>query len=333
MIISSFNEKDDFVVFFEFHDDILIMDSSLNPKKINFYQVKTKKKWNWTISELLKVDKESSILWKLYQNKINFWLYADKLFFVTNTTISTKDVEENKVVFIDPKEYSFSTLAPSEISKIDSSLWLELGTDYKSDLNTCGIFKITELSLSDTQRHCIGALAQLINDSNPGNTANPTVAYKTIYDYINRKSIYTFSEEDLKWLTESDFQNLVKLKWVSRQDFQKILESIWVWRDPEKVWESIERALNGNFLNPVEIMKFRKWWEEYRSKLAIHSIFDDIWRDVKKIIDIPNLIPEESSLKEMLDIIYWEIHKLYPEYIDTESSIIIKSLILHQIYD
>ncbi|MHC2088613.1 dsDNA nuclease domain-containing protein [Methylobacterium sp. CM6244] len=44
----------DYAIVFEFHDDIALLDSSTNPEKIRFYQVKTKLTYGgWTLASLL----------------------------------------------------------------------------------------------------------------------------------------------------------------------------------------------------------------------------------------------------------------------------------------
>lgn len=70
-------EGKDYVFAFEFHDDILILDSEVNPSNLQFVQVKTKTTGQkWTVHGLTKSEKgkngnpeKLSIIGKLYENK------------------------------------------------------------------------------------------------------------------------------------------------------------------------------------------------------------------------------------------------------------------------
>jgi len=44
----------DYLICFDYFDDVVIMDSSTDPNKISFYQIKTKNKGNWTSDYLIK---------------------------------------------------------------------------------------------------------------------------------------------------------------------------------------------------------------------------------------------------------------------------------------
>lgn len=70
--IIDLSKNADFLLVFEFYEDIIVFDSSDNPNVIDFYQVKTKVTGKHSVSSLLKKTKGSSILGKLFTNKINF---------------------------------------------------------------------------------------------------------------------------------------------------------------------------------------------------------------------------------------------------------------------
>lgn len=42
-LIESHNNANDYVIIFDWHDDLIIMDSENNPTKVSFYQIKGKK--------------------------------------------------------------------------------------------------------------------------------------------------------------------------------------------------------------------------------------------------------------------------------------------------
>lgn len=75
----------EYVFIFEFHDDILILNSESCPSEATFAQVKTREK-HWTWASLGNSNKASpkSILAKLFEHQKNFKEYKTQLMFVTN---------------------------------------------------------------------------------------------------------------------------------------------------------------------------------------------------------------------------------------------------------
>jgi hypothetical protein len=50
------NDKNNYLIVLEHHDDIIVFDSETEPKKVSFYQIKTNSYDNyWTIKRLLRV--------------------------------------------------------------------------------------------------------------------------------------------------------------------------------------------------------------------------------------------------------------------------------------
>lgn len=75
----------DYLYIFEYHDDILVLDSE-NPTSIEFVQVKKSDKNSWTILRLSKQPESggNSILGKLYAHVVNFPGVPTKLRFVSD---------------------------------------------------------------------------------------------------------------------------------------------------------------------------------------------------------------------------------------------------------
>ena len=72
ILIQEHEKRDDYLFLFDFHEDLVIADSSTSPNLLDFYQIKSKdSKGNWTIKRLIRREKDKfSILGKLYNNKI-----------------------------------------------------------------------------------------------------------------------------------------------------------------------------------------------------------------------------------------------------------------------
>src|SRR5690554_7610061 len=120
-------EGKDYVFAFEFHDDILILDSEVNPSILQFVQVKTKTTGQkWSVHQLTTSEKgkngnpdKLSIIGKLYENKRNFADHSSQLRFVTNAYFS----------FINPALITTADqLEKNDQDKITNAIQAQLGT-------------------------------------------------------------------------------------------------------------------------------------------------------------------------------------------------------------
>src|SRR5882757_9382319 len=93
-----FPRMGEYAIAFEFHDDIVRLDSSSSPTQARFYQVKTKVKGHWTLTELYarKKAKDKTSLLPSYMGKMfdNYQLFpaeAERLSFVSNVPCEFMD--------------------------------------------------------------------------------------------------------------------------------------------------------------------------------------------------------------------------------------------------
>ncbi len=162
LLIEIHSKRADYAIVFEFHDDVALLDSSSDPKKIAFFQIKTKDKGFWTLPDLLKTKvttaklgsgtNPTSILGKMYQNVIHFGDDVEKITFVSNAHLN-----------LGPKSEDFGLMDcnDDELTKVVEKLQLELpGTiAIKSELVR---FSKTDLSLADADNHAKGKLQSFI---------------------------------------------------------------------------------------------------------------------------------------------------------------------------
>ncbi len=78
-MLELYNSQDDFAMFFEFGDDILILDSSEEPTMLDFYQIKTKQQdgvFYWKLADLTnkgtKKKPKTSYLEKLIDDYVRY---------------------------------------------------------------------------------------------------------------------------------------------------------------------------------------------------------------------------------------------------------------------
>lgn len=80
----------DYVMVFDYHDDILIMKNELSPTAMTFYQLKSKGSGNWTLAKLTSRQEAKgetnllSIFGEMYNCKLTFPSNEVELNFVSN---------------------------------------------------------------------------------------------------------------------------------------------------------------------------------------------------------------------------------------------------------
>lgn len=84
-LLNRHKKNESYVFIPEYHDDVLILNSSESPTMATFAQVKTRDT-HWTITPLIKSDGEGklSFISKLFKHKYDFSSYKTDLTFITN---------------------------------------------------------------------------------------------------------------------------------------------------------------------------------------------------------------------------------------------------------
>jgi hypothetical protein len=82
LIFEAHKTRKDYAVVFEYHDDIAFLDSSVDPTKVSYFQVKTKGKGHWTLGDIVRqapsaknsipAKKLPSFIGKMYRNVLIF---------------------------------------------------------------------------------------------------------------------------------------------------------------------------------------------------------------------------------------------------------------------
>lgn len=247
---------DNYLMVFEHHDDIVVLNSETTPSDATYYQVKTKTKGNWTIDALIKsnnADGSKSILGKLYGNYLSFPKNTNKLVFTSNQGLSGKlkcgayAISKNDVCFSDlmivDKEKIQLTLEPSDSKKCDFF----------------GLQKIylqkTDLRLSDHTSITKGKLVEFFEQSYPERQVLISLVYKTFFDEIRRK---TNHENDC-----SSVEDLQENKCIGRNTFKKMIHAVIQSRGDRELWSDANQALQSENFPFALIRSIRLQWQEY----------------------------------------------------------------------
>ncbi|WP_375251914.1 dsDNA nuclease domain-containing protein, partial [Dokdonia donghaensis] len=254
-------KSDDYVFLFDFHDDLVVLDSETKPNKIDFYQIKSKDSGNWTVKALTKKEKEKlSVTGKLYLNKINFTKNTNSLNFISNANFSFKQLTNGE-----------ESLKRSKIKvkELDKSIFKEFEDSIKNEHKLTNTlfgeltsFHVTKLSNKDSSTHCLGELSKLINKINPENSINPELAYKQVFNEVSRQTENTFGDKSI-----SNLDELIDIKGISKRQFIEFLEKAGLYKSVKQEWDEIKTSLEYCSIGHIELMKFKKYWRDVTATL------------------------------------------------------------------
>ncbi|MEK6480910.1 dsDNA nuclease domain-containing protein [Catalinimonas sp. 4WD22] len=265
ILLKEHSKRSDYLFLFDFHEDLIISNSSTTLKDLECFQIKSKDKGNWTIKALTKQPKgKNSILGKLYYNKIVFEDTVKSLTFISNSKYSFKNLKcgsESATL----AEISAKNLSCDDLDTCNQSIKNEHALSI-SDFEKLGTFKVTTLSNSDSPTHCVGALASLINSINPLNRINSQLAYEQVSREITRKTNETVGDKSF-----TDISEVFQIKGLSKSQFLAILNKAGLYKSVEDEWNEVKNSLEAVGIHYLTLMKFKSAWREMSARLVAES--------------------------------------------------------------
>ncbi|MCA1411657.1 DUF4297 domain-containing protein [Bradyrhizobium sp. NBAIM20] len=241
LIFESHNDLEDYAIAFEFHDDIVRLNSSSTPTRARFYQVKTKVKGHWTLTDLStrKKSKDGASLLPSYIGKMhdNYELFPDeteRLNFVSNLPCEFMDASATISCFAD--------CTPEAFAKFLTKLKHERPAA-TADTAKLMHFVRADLSLHDASAHVKGLMQEFVTRQLGAVTYSPDTLYKAIIEDCRTKSKFTGSI--------NTFDDLIKHKAITKSHVNGWLsqiannQSVPAWSDfsNDLTYSALEKAL------------------------------------------------------------------------------------------
>lgn len=204
-----------YMILFEFHDDIVVLDDEDSPVSAEFIQVKTDTTGRkWTCSKLLSRKKGKgrmlpSPLGKLRCHEISFSKFISRMSFVSNASFNVPLSDETKST--DRNEVCLSEMTDEARREVKDKLRQELCVDTTGESKT--FLCVTDLSVEDHEVHSLGKLTSFLEQSRLNVTAS--VLHKSLGGEIRRRSgneRFPSSVEELKRgsaITRRDFSGML----------------------------------------------------------------------------------------------------------------------------
>ncbi|WP_292326313.1 dsDNA nuclease domain-containing protein [Mesorhizobium sp.] len=183
-ILQLYKSGADFGIAFEFHDDVLELDSMSSPTKITFFQVKTQKTGTWTLSRISASsganrtktkdepgdpppEKKLSYAGKMYDNYKRFRDHTDRLVFVTNQMCSDLTAGHD--------ETKFDTAATAKIESFRKRL-KEQDPEFQGEHSKLFHFCCSTMNLASFSDTIMGAVQKFVIEQT-GMTETSTYAF------------------------------------------------------------------------------------------------------------------------------------------------------------
>jgi hypothetical protein len=311
---------DDYAIAFEFHDDIVLLDSASSPTRARFYQVKTKDKGHWTLSDLYrrKPRKEGpsgsklpSHMGKLFSNFVIFPDETEQLNFVSNVPCSFLDAASGACHFT---ECDADTLA-----KFMTKLTAEYPGATPAAVSLIRYVR-ADLSLHDSSAHIKGKLNDFVLEQIGSVEYNPDTLYKTIVEECRTRSKYTGGV--------SNFSELVKYKSITRSQVEGWLDQVRR-RHALPSWAEISHHLT---MSGIELAQLSREWRRYRAMAldtgneAINALRDKIRTELQQ------LVGTTLDLTALIDHLYTKVEDFAEASMPPFKPARLKAMIIYEVF-
>lgn len=322
-LIELHSKLDDYLLCFEFHDDIIIFDSTTDPKSLKCYQVKTKDSPHWLISALTaqkpsKSGAQPSILAKLYLHLSEYGTNVDSLCFVTNSKL--KATLANNSDCLSLGTFQLKELCDADLKKLSDKLEVELNTKDLKKFYEMTTVLLGELDIGHHSDITKAKLAKLIETLMPRVKYQIGPLYKTIFDEVKSK---TNVEEQVV-----NFERLKELKSISREDFSGYLSVLSEDDSMRELTLAIEGRLNAELIDYKFVSGFKeqaKIYEIGRMNHADKNLSLAVKLVQEAILKHPSTA---ANLYQKMD----EIYTIIPVGTNVLSDLYMKTIILFELY-
>lgn len=317
----------DYVVVIEHHDDVLVLDSPVEPRRVDFYQIKTKSTGTWTRAALtkpkerkkttkndgltttpsLQTREPSSFLGKLADHRTRFGDMVGSLNFVSNArfkvVLSTTPKSEDR------ESISLTDLEPKELAKVVTSIKGELGDDAKIQPERF-FLSVHPMGPLGHQTYGTGALSEFLENWRPDVQFSVGALFRTLFDEVSRRA-------GNEWQPVS-FDELCEKKGIAREQFTRFLELAMVRWDPERAREEAISQLAAEGVSYRECASLTSEWRTYdvRRMDRTNQLVQGLRERVTTITASSYRSHDWDSLRDLLSHIESKYESLYgtPDY-------------------
>ena len=322
----------DYMIVMDYHEDVIVLDSSSRVENIDFYQIKSKRMDYWLLSELTEGGEPAneegtnklSILGKLLKNSTRF-SKSRYFFFVTDSFFSKNIIKTGSsnemhrlpfTAFDDKKQQQTKDVLKKELKDVPDDVWDRV------------YFLQKQLSVENYRNELVGAITRFFERKLPDVDIKASTFYDSIIGELDEKQRY----EDI--ITETDV--LTTRKSFKHEDFKRYLDGLINFESYDQKCNTILTDI-FNGLSKKEMPLKRKM----RFKELLHNRIKADYHNYSnaEIIQLKGTIKKLAAMAEFMDdedATEWtaankvleEIKKTYNNYMGYEDDYILALILL-----
>jgi hypothetical protein len=183
-------ENADYVITFDHHEDVSVLDSETDPKQISGFQIKTNN-GNWTVKALLKREKGQgkdanllpSILGKLYDLTLKYPNEVKTLQVVSNEAVTVRLKPDGKKSWTRDRT-KFEELDPKDQLLIVEGLTAELGLTGAPKVAGVIEFAKADIPIKGHETHAKGKIVEFLQKLFPDREFRITAIYRALLSEV-----------------------------------------------------------------------------------------------------------------------------------------------------
>ena len=320
LLFQQHGTQDDYAIVFEFHDDVVLLDSAIEPTTARFYQVKSKAtNGGWTLTSLLKREKVKTETGT--KEKLS---YVDKMFDnvdkFADAVLSVDFVSNQLCGFNTNGTFRLKECKTADFEKVIKSVQEAYPSATKAQIGLLG-FQHTNLSLGDVVSHTKGKLQTFITENLGEVWFSPDAVYQAIVEECRRKANFS---GDIVSLQQS-----IKDKGLTKANVQEWLDAISNnGRSP--TWSEIAPHLTYPF---SEERLVSREYGVYRTVAlnsadrAVHRVRMAITTNLAPVVNDASL-----GLTQMVEALFVQVEEAGQKYLSPFSPARLRAMIIYEIY-
>lgn len=296
-LLECHERMNDYLLFLDYHDDIVLFDAEENPKNVEFFQVKTNRKPPWKLTRFIAKNRKKSgsmtVIGKMYDNKIKFNCHTKSINFVSNAAFDF-ELSNNGAKPTNRNTICVAELTKENVRKLATAIKDDHGLAEEPDFENITFFKVTDLPVDCHDTHTIGRLSEFLERVLPNKKYKPVPLYRALFSEISKKTDYGKNI--------SAYDDSLNRKTIGKKYFDDMLNSIAVKRDFTALWVSIEQRLNGEGWPIVSIRNLRYKFDRVEIDLLDYTndSVQKAYRHVKQVVDQLSISHNDIGLTELL---------------------------------
>lgn len=325
-ILDLIEYESDFLLLMEFHDDVIVLESTSNSETIDFYQIKTDDKpsryltASFITKNANKYPEKMSIAQKMIDNYSKFYSETKGIHLVSNKNFDFGELKvggnsTNRAVI------NLSEISDDQLNKIKKGMCQSCHLEEKSCENNCInliYFNVSFMDLVNYEDTILGKFVNYLSSTGIESSLSKTKAILfTILGEIKRINNWELSSQSI--------DELKKRKSISKEAVKRWINTLSI-EMQDNLWEDIKPYLLNDGFTSFEVNKIGQQWKKYKlESMNINETLHGIKKEIRKIISSESF----NNSKEFTEFVYGKLQyerevKIFPkEYI---YAVIVKEL-------